>query len=89
MSRPRDAGAKQRLSRGGVRSGRRRQELAGAALRQGHLPRGLHTHHRGHLPTGDTFDPSHRRRDDHSRRIIGLSCFLLLLHDARGVYRVP
>lgn len=47
-----DAGAEQRLSRGRVRGGRRRQEFPRAALREGVLPRVLHTNHRGHLQTG-------------------------------------
>jgi len=50
--RRRHAGAEQRLPCGCVRSGRRRQELAGSALRPRHVPRHVRPDHRGHLPTG-------------------------------------
>lgn len=44
-----DAGAEQRLSRGRVRGGRRRQEFPRAAFCERILSRVLHTDHRGYL----------------------------------------
>ena len=55
--RHRDAGTKQRLSGGRLRRRWRRQILAGAALRQGHLPRVLHTDRRRHVSTGKFHHP--------------------------------
>jgi len=46
------AGAEQRLPSGRVRSGRRRQEFAGAALRTRHIPRHVRADDRGHLSAG-------------------------------------
>ncbi|KAF4513920.1 UNVERIFIED_CONTAM: hypothetical protein B566_EDAN017879, partial [Ephemera danica] len=64
-SRDQDARAEQRLPRRRVRRGRRRQEFARAALRQGNLPRVLHSHHRGYLQTGDQLQQEHLHAADH------------------------
>lgn len=45
IRRRRYAGTEQRLPCGGFRGGRCGQELAGAAVRQGHVPRILHSDH--------------------------------------------
>lgn len=52
-TRRRNAGTEQRLPSGGFRGGRRGKELASSPVRQGHIPRVVHTDHRGHVPAGD------------------------------------
>lgn len=64
-ARRRHAGTEQRLPGGGVRGGRRGQELAGAAVRQGHVSRVVHTDHRGHVPAGDQLQQEHMHAADH------------------------
>lgn len=51
--RAQNAGAEQRLPRGGVRGGRSGEELPGSALREGHIQGHLHPHRGGHLSPGD------------------------------------